>query len=170
MDCPLKSAWKKRWAFVRMTSGKKISVEDYNKACRKEVMKYKDVWDDLTRKMGYWVDLEHPYITYENSYIETCWYLLKEFYKKDLLYKGFTIQPFSPAAGTGLSSHELNQPGTYKDVKDTTVVAQFKIPKSQITKSQIFRKVSRIGEGRCLFHGMDDYALDASFEYCLGCW
>jgi len=120
--------------------GKKISVEDYNKACRKEVMKYKDVWDDLTRKMGYWVDLEHPYITYENSYIETCWYLLKEFYKKDLLYKGYTIQPFSPAAGTGLSSHELNQPGTYKDVKDTTVVAQFEIPKSQVTSHKFFAK------------------------------
>src|SRR6187549_3785673 len=111
--------------------GKSISVEDYNKACRKEVMKYKDVWDDLTRKMGYWVDLDHPYITYENSYIETCWYLLKEFYKKNLLYKGYTIQPFSPAAGTGLSSHELNQPGTYKDVKDTTVVAMFKAQKSE---------------------------------------
>ena len=110
--------------------GKSISVEDYNKACRKEVMKYKDVWDDLTRKMGYWVDLDHPYITYENSYIETCWYLLKEFYKKNLLYKGYTIQPFSPAAGTGLSSHELNQPGTYKDVRDTTVVAQFRIDPS----------------------------------------
>jgi isoleucyl-tRNA synthetase len=108
--------------------GKKISVEDYNKACRSEVMKYKNVWDDLTRQMGYWVDLEHPYITYENSYIETCWYLLKEFYKKGLLYKGYTIQPYSPAAGTGLSSHELNQPGTYKEVKDTTVVAQFRIP------------------------------------------
>jgi isoleucyl-tRNA synthetase len=106
--------------------GKKISVEDYNKACRKEVMKYKDVWDDLTRKMGYWVDLEHPYITFENSYIESVWYLLKKFYEKDLLYKGYTIQPYSPAAGTGLSSHELNQPGTYRNVKDTTVVAQFK--------------------------------------------
>jgi isoleucyl-tRNA synthetase len=89
-------------------------------------MKYKSVWDDLTRKMGYWVDLENPYITFENKYIETCWYLLKELHKKNMLYKGYTIQPFSPAAGTGLSSHELNQPGTYKLVKDTTIVAQFK--------------------------------------------
>ena len=109
--------------------GTKISIEDYNKACRTEVMKYKDVWDDLTRKMGYWVDLENPYITFTNDYIETCWYLLKEFYKKNLLYKGFTIQPYSPAAGTGLSSHELNQPGTYKMVKDTTAVALFHIPR-----------------------------------------
>jgi len=108
--------------------GIKISIEDYNAACRKEVMKYKDVWDDLTRKMGYWVDLENPYITFTNDYIETCWSLLKEFYKKGLLYKGFTIQPYSPAAGTGLSSHELNQPGTYKMVKDTTAVAMFHIP------------------------------------------
>ena len=112
--------------------GKTISIEDYNKACRKEVMKYKDVWDDLTRKMGYWVDLDHPYITFTNDYIESCWYLLKELYKKDLLYKGFTIQPYSPAAGTGLSSHELNQPGTYKNVKDTTAIAQFKIQNSEL--------------------------------------
>ncbi|MCX6290531.1 MAG: isoleucine--tRNA ligase [Bacteroidetes bacterium] len=113
--------------------GKKISVEEYNKACRKEVMKYKNVWDDLTRKMGYWVDLENPYITFENSYIESCWFLLKKLYsgdnpfKQNLLYKGYTIQPYSPAAGTGLSSHELNQPGTYKNVKDTSAVAQFKV-------------------------------------------
>src|SRR3984885_10957724 len=107
--------------------GKTISIEDYNKACRKEVMKYKNVWDDLTRKMGYWVDLEHPYVTFENYYIETCWYLLQQFYKKGLLYKGYTIQPYSPAAGTGLSSHELNQPGTYRPIKDTTIVAQFRM-------------------------------------------
>lgn len=115
--------------------GKKISVEDYNKACRKEVMKYKNVWDDLTRKMGYWVDLEHPYITFENEYIESVWWLLKQFYEKKLLYKGFTIQPYSPAAGTGLSSHELNQPGTYKDVKDTTVVAQFRVKSAASSKN-----------------------------------
>ena len=106
--------------------GKTISIEDYNKACRTEVMKYKDIWDDLTRKMGYWVDLENPYVTFENDYIETCWNLLQKFYSKDLLYKGFSIQPYSPAAGTGLSSHELNQPGTYKMVKDTSAVAMFK--------------------------------------------
>src|SRR5690606_7114690 len=112
--------------------GKKISVEAYNDACRKEVMKYTDVWNDLTQKMGYWVDLGDPYITYQNEYIETLWYLLKELYKKDLLYKGYTIQPYSPAAGTGLSSHELNQPGTYKDVRDTTIVAEFRVVKDQL--------------------------------------
>lgn len=111
--------------------GKTISVEDYNKACRSEVMKFKDKWDDLTRKMGYWVDLEHPYITFDNKYIETEWYLLSELYKKGLLYKGYSIQPYSPAAGTGLSSHELNLPGCYRDVKDTTCTGQFKVKKTQ---------------------------------------
>ncbi|MFZ1702870.1 MAG: isoleucine--tRNA ligase [Saprospiraceae bacterium] len=106
--------------------GTKISVDDYNAKCRETVMQYKDVWDDITRKMGYWVDLENPYITFENEYIESVWYLLGAMYKKNLLYKGYTIQPYSPAAGTGLSSHELNQPGCYRDVTDTTVVAQFK--------------------------------------------
>ena len=107
--------------------GKKISVDEYNAACRKEVMKYTKEWTDLTNKMGYWVDLEHPYITYKNSYIETLWWLLKQLYGKGLLYKGYTIQPYSPAAGTGLSSHELNQPGCYRDVKDQTVTAQFTV-------------------------------------------
>jgi isoleucyl-tRNA synthetase len=106
--------------------GKKISVAEYNEACRKDVMKYTDIWDRLTNRMGYWVDLSDPYITYENDYIESLWYLLKKLYDKGLLYKGYTIQPYSPAAGTGLSSHELNQPGTYKDVKDHTAVAMFK--------------------------------------------
>jgi isoleucyl-tRNA synthetase len=104
-----------------------ISIEDYNKKCRETVMMYKDQWDDLTVKMGYWVDLENPYITYEKEYIESIWYILKEFYKKGLLYKGYTIQPYSPSDGTGLSSHELNQPGCYKDVKDTSIVAQFTV-------------------------------------------
>ena len=104
----------------------KISVEDYNAACRKAVMRYTDIWNDLTQKMGYWVDMEDPYITYEPKYMETVWWLLKEIYNKKLIYKGYTIQPYSPKAGTGLSSHELNQPGTYQDVTDTTVVAQFK--------------------------------------------
>jgi isoleucyl-tRNA synthetase len=108
-----------------------ISVKEYNDTCRKEVMKYTREWEDLTHKMGYWVDMEKPYITYDNRYIETLWYLLKELYKKDLLYKGYTIQPYSPAAGTGLSSHELNQPGCYRDVKDTTCVAQFKITRNE---------------------------------------
>jgi isoleucyl-tRNA synthetase len=108
-------------------SPKYISVEDYNKACRKEVMKYTDVWEDLTGKMGYWVDMKNPYITYDNKYIESVWWLLNNLYAKGSIYKGFTIQPYSPAAGTGLSSHELNQPGCYRDVKDRTAVAQFKI-------------------------------------------
>jgi len=119
-------------------SKKFISVEDYNKACRKEVMKYTDKWEDVTAKMGYWVDMKDPYITYDNKYIESVWWLLQNLSKKDLLYKGFTIQPYSPAAGTGLSSHELNQPGCYRDVKDRTAVAQFKITDSkfQIPNSQ----------------------------------
>ncbi|MFZ6011221.1 MAG: isoleucine--tRNA ligase [Bacteroidota bacterium] len=107
--------------------GRKISIEEYNKKCRETVMMYKDQWDDLTRKMGYWVDLKAPYITYEKEYIESLWWILKELYDKKLLYKGYTIQPYSPAAGTGLSSHELNLPGCYKDVKDTSIVAQFKV-------------------------------------------
>ncbi|MEM6526507.1 MAG: isoleucine--tRNA ligase, partial [Bacteroidota bacterium] len=107
--------------------GKKISVEEYNLKCRETVMKYKDQWDDLTQKMGYWVDLNDPYVTFERDYIESLWSLLKKFFDKGLLYKGYTVQPYSPAAGSGLSSHELNQPGTYKDVKDTTITAQFKI-------------------------------------------
>jgi len=129
---PIELAVEKTLGITKEDIGKKISVEDYNDACRKEVMKYTDVWNDLTEKMGYWVDLEHPYITYENEYIETLWFLLKDLYKKGLLYKGYTIQPYSPAAGTGLSSHELNQPGTYKDVKDTTIVAEFRVDKAQI--------------------------------------
>ncbi|MGL1887517.1 MAG: isoleucine--tRNA ligase [Reichenbachiella sp.] len=113
--------------------GKKISVEEYNAKCREAVMKYKGEWDDLTEKMGYWVDLDDPYITFDKKYMETLWHLLKKFYDKGLLYKGYTIQPYSPAAGTGLSSHELNQPGTYRDVKDTTVVAQFAVKKTDAT-------------------------------------
>ena len=111
--------------------GSKISVKEYNDTCKKEVMKYTREWEELTRKMGYWIDMDHPYITYDNRYIETLWYLLKELYSKDLLYKGYTIQPYSPAAGTGLSSHELNQPGCYRDVKDTTCVAQFRILRNE---------------------------------------
>ena len=124
---PVELQVEKELGITKEDIGKKISVEEYNKKCRETVMRFKSEWDDLTVKMGYWVDLENPYITFENNYIESCWYLLKELYKKNLLYKGYTIQPYSPAAGTGLSSHELNQPGTYRDVRDTTVVAQFKI-------------------------------------------
>ncbi len=129
---PIELAVEKSLGITKEDIGVKISVEEYNDACRKEVMKYTDVWNDLTEKMGYWVDLENPYITYQNEYIETLWFLLKDLYKKGLLYKGYTIQPYSPAAGTGLSSHELNQPGTYKDVKDTTIVAEFRLDKSQV--------------------------------------
>lgn len=124
---PVELQVEKKLGITKEDIGTKISVEDYNKACRESVMEFKSQWDELTEQMGYWVDLENPYITFENDYIETLWYLLKELYKKDLLYKGYTIQPYSPAAGTGLSSHELNQPGCYRDVKDTTIVAQFKV-------------------------------------------
>jgi isoleucyl-tRNA synthetase len=110
--------------------GKKISIEEYNKICRNEVMKYTDKWEELTQIMGFWLDMDHPYITYDNKYIESLWYLIKQLYQKNLLYKGYTIQPYSPAAGTGLSTHELNQPGCYRDVKDTTIVAQFKVIKN----------------------------------------
>jgi len=113
------------------SSDKYISVEDFNKECRKDVMKYTDLWEDLTRKMGYWVNMDHPYVTYDNRYIETLWWLLKQLYTKGFLYQGYTIQPYSPAAGTGLSSHELNLPGCYKDVKDTTCIALFKVIRDQ---------------------------------------
>ena len=132
---PIELQVEKRLGITKEDIGKKISVEEYNQECRKDVMEFKDTWDDLTKKMGYWVDLENPYITYENSYIETLWYLLKQIHQKGYLYKGYTIQPYSPAAGTGLSSHELNQPGTYKNVKDTTAVAQFKLTDSSIQKA-----------------------------------
>jgi isoleucyl-tRNA synthetase len=134
---PIELQVEKELGITKEDIGKSISVDEYNHACRSTVMRYKHLWDDVTRKMGYWVDLNDPYITFENAYIETCWYLLKQLYEKktpngdSLLYKGFTIQPFSPAAGTGLSSHELNMPGTYKDVTDTTAVAMFKVVKNE---------------------------------------
>lgn len=124
---PVELSVEKSLGITKEDIGKRISVEEYNAACRKDVMKYTHEWEDLTHKMGYWVDTEHPYITYDNKYIETLWWLLKQLYNKNYLYKGYTIQPYSPAAGTGLSTHELNQPGCYKDVKDTTCVAQFAI-------------------------------------------
>ncbi len=135
---PIEIAVEKTLGITKEDIGKTISVADYNKACRKEVMKYKDQWDEITRKMGYWVDLDDPYITFDNKYIESVWYLLNELYKKGLLYKGYSIQPYSPAAGTGLSSHELNLPGCYRDVKDTTAVAQFKVVRND--KSEILFK------------------------------
>src|SRR5215204_6189603 len=128
---PVELGVEKMLGITKEDIGKKISIAEYNETCRKEVLKYKDKWDDLTTKMGYWVDLHNPYITFDNKYIETLWWILKEFYKKGLLYESVSIQPYSPAAGTGLSSHELNQPGTYKDVKDTSAVAMFKTVKDQ---------------------------------------
>ncbi len=124
---PVELGVEKSLGITKEDIGVKISVEEYNAACRKDVMKYTDVWEDLTRHMGYWIDMDNPYITYDNRYIETLWWLLKELYKKGLLYEGYTIQPFSPAAGTGLSSHELNMPGCYRDVKDTTCIALFTV-------------------------------------------
>jgi len=123
---PVELGVEKELGITKEDIGTKISVEEYNAACRKTVMRYTDVWNDLTEKIGYWVDMEDPYITYKPKYMESVWWLLSEMYKKGLIYKGYTIQPYSPKAGTGLSSHELNQPGTYQDVTDTTVVAQFK--------------------------------------------
>ena len=133
---PVELGVEKSMGITKEDIGKKISVADYNAACRRDVMKFTKEWEDLTDKMGYWVDMENPYINYDNRYIETLWYLLKELYKKGLLYKGYTIQPYSPAAGTGLSSHELNQPGCYRDVKDTTCTAQFHIldPKPEMAQ------------------------------------
>ncbi|RAK63249.1 isoleucine--tRNA ligase [Hymenobacter edaphi] len=128
---PIELQVEKELGITKEDIGKKISVEEYNQRCRETVMRFKHQWDELTEKMGYWVDLSDPYITFEPAYIESCWALLKKLYDKGLLYKGYTIQPYSPAAGTGLSSHELNQPGTYKDVKDTTIVAEFEVKRDE---------------------------------------
>ena len=129
---PVELSVEKELGITKEDIGTKITIEEYNAACKKTVMKYTDVWNKLTEEMGYWVDMSDPYVTYENKYIESVWWLLKEIYNKDLMYKGYTIQPYSPKAGTGLSSHEINQPGCYKDVTDTTVVAQFKAKKNDV--------------------------------------
>ncbi len=141
---PVELGVEKELGITKEDIGKKISVEEYNQACREAVMRYTDVWNDLTEKIGYWVDLEHPYITYKPKYMETVWWLLKQLYDKKLLYKGYTIQPYSPKAGTGLSSHELNQPGTYRDVSDTTIVAQFEIKKAPENASATWKGISKI--------------------------
>lgn len=133
---PVELGVEKKLGITKEDIGSKISVDQYNAECRSEVMKYKDMWDKLTTQMGYWVDLDNPYITFKNEYIETLWYLLGKMYEKGYLYKGYTIQPFSPAAGTGLSSHELNMPGCYRDVKDTTAVVQFKVKQQQEIKEK----------------------------------
>ena len=131
---PVELGVEKKLGITKEDIGKKITIEEYNKQCREAVMEFTDIWEDLTRKMGYWVNMDDPYITYDNKFIETLWWLLKQLYDKNLLYKGYTIQPYSPAAGTGLSTHELNQPGCYRDVKDTTCTAQFRIldPKAEM--------------------------------------
>ena len=138
---PVELGVEKELGITKEDIGRKVSVAEYNATCRKNVMTYTKEWEDLTQQMGYWVDMEHPYITYDNRYIETLWYLLKALYEKGLLYKGYTIQPYSPAAGTGLSSHELNQPGCYRDVKDTTVTAQFRAVKPEQLANDFQRSV-----------------------------
>ena len=137
---PVELGVEKMLGITKEDIGKKISVAEYNDTCRREVLKYKDKWDEITRRMGYWVDLKDPYITFKNEYIETLWWILSQLYKKGLLYESVSIQPYSPAAGTGLSSHELNQPGTYKDVKDTSAVVMFKAIRSD--KSEFLFKAA----------------------------
>ncbi|MGI8892867.1 MAG: isoleucine--tRNA ligase [Bacteroidia bacterium] len=143
---PIELSVEKTLGITKEDIGKSITVEEYNQACRREVMKYKEAWDNLTRQMGYWVDLENPYVTFENNYIESVWNLLKQLYDKNLLYKGYTIQPYSPAAGTGLSSHELNMPGSYRTVKDTTVVAQFKIKNESAPAEKLIKQFGHWGD------------------------
>lgn len=164
---PIELAVEKALGITKEDIGKKISVEDYNKECRREVMQYTDVWHDLTRKMGYWVDMSDPYVTYHNTYIESVWYLLKELYKKGLLYKGYTIQPYSPAAGTGLSTHELNQPGCYRMVKDTTVIAQFKIFRDE--KSEfLFESLPNDTDVYCLAWTTTPWTLPSNVALAVG--
>jgi isoleucyl-tRNA synthetase len=147
---PVELGVEKELGITKEDIGKKISVEEYNQKCREAVLRYKDKWDELTMKMGYWVDLQNPYITFENKYIETLWWLLKQLYEKGLLYESVSIQPYSPAAGTGLSSHELNQPGCYKDVKDTSVVAMFKIIPNQKSDFLFLKSAKILSSGEDL--------------------
>ncbi len=142
---PVELGVEKELGITKEDIGKNISIEEYNQACRKAVMRYTDVWNDLTDKMGYWVDMEEPYVTYKTKYIESVWWLLKQLYDKGLLYKGYTIQPYSPKAGTGLSSHELNMPGTYRDVKDNTIVAQFQVADGSTCKIDSVKKAAEEG-------------------------
>ena len=152
---PIELGVEKELGITKEDIGKKISVEEYNAACRKAVMRYTDIWNDLTQKMGYWVDMEDPYITYEPKYMESVWWLLKQIYNKNLLYKGYTIQPYSPKAGTGLSSHELNQPGTYQDVTDTTVVAQFPLSQKGDNRNAFLKAFKLDNESEVLPSGKD---------------
>ena len=162
---PVELGVEKELGISKEDIGNKISVEDYNKACRETVMRYTDVWNKLTEQMGYWVDMDDPYITYESKYMESVWYLLSELYKKDLIYKGYTIQPYSPAAGTGLSSHELNQPGCYRDVKDTSAVALFKAKKETLT-SDVLKAVE--GDVQFIAWTTTPWTLPSNTALCVG--
>ena len=162
---PVELGVEKELGISKEDIGTKISVEDYNKACRETVMRYTDVWNKLTEKMGYWVDMEDPYITYESKYMESVWHLLAELYKKDLIYKGYTIQPYSPAAGTGLSSHELNQPGCYKNVKDTSAVALFKATKETL-KVEALKAVE--GDVQFIAWTTTPWTLPSNTALCIG--
>ncbi len=166
---PVELGVEKKLGITKEDIGKKISVDDYNRACREEVMKYKDRWDDLTRQMGYWVDLNDPYITFKNEYIETLWYLLNELYKKGLLYKGYTIQPYSPAAGTGLSSHELNMPGCYRKVKDLTCVAMFRLKENQRQLKRLpFDTDVKFGDVQIVAWTTTPWTLPSNTALCVG--
>ena len=167
---PVELGVEKMLGITKEDIGKKISIEEYNNACRKEVMKYTKEWVPLTERIGYWVNTEDPYITYDNRYIETLWYLLKEIYNKGLLYKGYTIQPYSPAAGTGLSSHELNQPGCYRDVKDTTATVQFRILRNALSE-ELFKAAEGAGVGEELFFlawTTTPWTLPSNVALCMG--
>jgi len=166
---PVELGVEKKLGITKEDIGKKISVDDYNRACREEVMKYKDMWDDLTRKMGYWVNLDDPYITFKNEYIETLWFLLKDLYNKGLLYKGYTIQPYSPAAGTGLSSHELNMPGCYRDVKDLTCVAMFRLKAEQSKFTKLpFNTDIPFGKVQVIAWTTTPWTLPSNTALCVG--
>ena len=162
---PVELGVEKALGITKEDIGKKITVEEYNKACRADVMKFTGVWENLTRRMGYWVNMDDPYITYDNKYIETLWWLLKQLYDKGLLYKGYTIQPYSPAAGTGLSTHELNQPGCYRDVKDTTCTAQFKVVRNAESE-HLFEDVQ--GELYFLAWTTTPWTLPSNTALCVG--
>ena len=167
---PVELGVEKMLGITKEDIGKKISIEEYNNACRKEVMKYTKEWVSLTERIGYWVNTDDPYITYDNRYIETLWYLLKEIYNKGLLYKGYTIQPYSPAAGTGLSSHELNQPGCYRDVKDTTATVQFRILRNALSE-ELFKAAEGAGVGEELFFlawTTTPWTLPSNVALCMG--
>lgn len=167
---PVELGVEKMLGITKEDIGKKITIEEYNNACRKEVMKYTKEWVSLTERIGYWVNTEDPYITYDNRYIETLWYLLKEIYNKGLLYKGYTIQPYSPAAGTGLSSHELNQPGCYRDVKDTTATVQFRILRNALSE-ELFKAAEGAGVGEELFFlawTTTPWTLPSNVALCMG--